>query len=224
LAALSSAFDLVIFDNDGVLVDSEPHACRVLAGLLTGYGLPTTVAEGYADYTGLSLPSTRARAESLLGRALPQEFEDVYHARLFEVFRAALVPVPGVVEALARIAAPTCVASSGTHVRIRLALETTGLLPRFDGRIFSAQDVRRGKPAPDLFLLAARTLGAHPARCAVIEDSRAGVEAAAAAGMTAFGFARAMPSARLAGARGGVFASMEELPGLLARGPRPGVG
>ncbi len=221
---LSGVFDLVIFDNDGVLVDSEPHACRVLAGLLTRHGLPTTEEEAFADYTGMSLATTRARAESLLGRALPPDFEDAYHRRLFDAFRAALRPVPGVAEVLARIAMPTCVASSGAHARIRLALETTGLLVHFDGRIFSAQDVTRGKPAPDLFLHAARTLGANPARCAVIEDSPLGVEAANAAGMTAFGFARAMPAARLAGATGGVFASMHELPRLLARGRRPEVG
>lgn len=217
-------FDLVIFDNDGVLVDSEPHACRVLGTLLTEYGLPTTEEEAYAGYTGMSLGTTRGRAETLLGRALPADFEARYHRHLFEAFRGALAPIPGVADVLAGLQLPTCVASSGTHARIRLALETTGLLVHFDGRIFSAEDVTRGKPAPDLFLHAARALGARPERCAVIEDSPLGVEAANAAGMTAFGFARAMPAERLTSATGGIFRAMDELPRLLARGRRPEVG
>lgn len=221
---MSGGFDLVIFDNDGVLVDSEPHACRVLAALLTEYGLPTTVEDAFAGYTGMSLATTRGRAEAALGRALPGDFEARYHRHLFETFRRALTPIPGVADVLAGLQLPTCVASSGAHARIRLALETTGLLVHFDGRIFSAEDVTRGKPAPDLFLHAAGALGARPTRCAVIEDSPLGVEAANAAGMTAFGFARAMPAERLASAEGGVFRSMDELPRLLARGPTLGVG
>jgi HAD superfamily hydrolase (TIGR01509 family) len=209
-------FDLVIFDNDGVLVDSEPHANHILADLLTECGLPFTPEECTAAYLGRSMTSVREDAERRLGRKLPADFEDRYHARLFDVFRTELRAVPGVAAALARIAVPTCVASSGTHERIRLALAVTGLLPRFDGRIFSAQDVTRGKPAPDLFLHAARVLGVAPVRCAVIEDSALGVEAANAAGMTAFGFARGVAPERLAGATGGVFKSMDQLPALLA--------
>ncbi len=209
-------FDLVIFDNDGVLVDSESHANHILAGLLTECGLPCTPDESTGAYLGRSMASVREDVERRLGRPLPADFEARYHARLFDVFRTRLRPVDGVVAALARIAIPTCVASSGTHERIRLALTVTGLLARFDGRIFSAQDVARGKPAPDLFLHAAGALGVRPARCAVIEDSPLGIEAANAAGMTAFGFARLMPAERLAGAAGGVFDSMDRLPALLA--------
>jgi HAD superfamily hydrolase (TIGR01509 family) len=123
-----------------------------------------------------------------------------------------------VVEALQAIALPVCVASSGTHERIRLTLTCTGLWDRFGGRVFSAQDVERGKPAPDLFLHAAAALGVAPGRCAVVEDSPAGVTAANAAGMTSFAFARLVPAARLGHATGGIFASMTELPGLLATG------
>jgi HAD superfamily hydrolase (TIGR01509 family) len=123
--------------------------------------------------------------------------------------------MPGVAAALDAIAMPTCVASSGHHERIRVSLEAAGLLARFAGRIFSAQDVARGKPAPDLFLHAARACGANPARCAVVEDSRSGVDAANAAGMTAFGFARVTPAAALSHATGGVFTDMQELPALL---------
>jgi HAD superfamily hydrolase (TIGR01509 family) len=208
-------FDLVIFDNDGVLVDSEWHANGILAGLLTEAGLPCTREECIRDYMGSTMARVREIAEKRIGRALPPDLEDRYHAQLFEAFRTKLTVVPGVDGVLARLTIPTCVASSGTHERIRLALTTTGLLARFEGRIFSAQDVARGKPEPDLFLHAARTLGARPERCAVIEDSPLGVEAANRAGMTAFGFARMTPVERLARATGGVFASMDELPALL---------
>ncbi len=212
-------YDLVIFDNDGVLVDSERAANRILSELLTACGLPLGPAACTAAYLGRSLAAVRADAEGRLGRALPPDFEARYHDRLFEVFRTALAPVPGVRAALDRIRLPTCVASSGSHARIRLTLEVTGLLGRFAGRIFSAEDVARGKPAPDLFLHAAAALGADPGRCAVIEDSPLGVEAANAAGMTAFGFARLTAPARLHHARGGVFRRMAELPVLLERGP-----
>ncbi len=214
---MTGPFDLVIFDNDGVLVDSEWHANGILADLLCEAGLPSTREDCIAEYLGSSLSRVREIAERRLGRALPADLEDRYHDRLFEAFRTRLTAVPGVTDALGLIATPTCVASSGTHERIRLALTTTGLLPRFEGRIFSAQDVRRGKPEPDLFLHAATTLGIRAERCAVVEDSPLGVEAANRAGMTAFGFARMTPAERLRAAGGGVFTSMDELPRLLRR-------
>jgi HAD superfamily hydrolase (TIGR01509 family) len=212
---VARGFDLVIFDNDGVLVDSEWHANGILAGLLTEAGLPCTREECIRDYMGSSMTRVREMAEQRLGAALPADLEDRYHEQLFEAFRTKLTAVPGVTGVLQRLSTPTCVASSGTHERIRLALTTTGLLAHFDGRIFSAQDVSRGKPAPDLFLHASKTMGVPPARCAVVEDSPLGVEAANRAGMTAFGFARMTPAARLADATGGVFASMDELLPLL---------
>ncbi|MBM4441392.1 MAG: HAD family hydrolase [Candidatus Rokubacteria bacterium] len=213
---MAGRFDLVIFDNDGVLVDSEWHANGILADLLCEAGLPSTRESCIADYMGSSMSRVRTLAEARLGRPLPADLEARYHERLFEVFRTRLAAVPGVEDAIARIPLPRCVASSGTHERIRLALGTTGLLRHFEGRLFSTQDVTRGKPEPDLFLHVAKTLGADAARCAVIEDSPLGVEAANRAGMTAFGFARMTPAARLRDATGGVFASMDELPALLA--------
>ena len=213
-----SRFDLVIFDHDGVLVDSEGHANQILSELLneTGVELGMTREECMAEFMGRSMTTIRQLVEARLGRALPSDLEDRYHARLFEVFATKLTAVPGVERALQRITIPTCVASSGTHERIRRALTATGLLPRFEGRIFSAQDVARGKPAPDLFLHAAHSLGAAPTRCAVIEDSPLGVEAANAAGMVAFGFASHTPPELLAKARGGIFSSMDDLPDLLS--------
>jgi HAD superfamily hydrolase (TIGR01509 family) len=212
---VADRFDLVIFDNDGVLVDSEWHANGILAGLLTEAGLPCTREECIREYMGSSMARVREIAEGRLGRSLPQDLEARYHAQLFDAFRTKLTAMPGVADVLTTLTTPTCVASSGTHERIQLALTTTGLLKHFRGRIFSAQDVARGKPEPDLFLHAARTLGVRPERCAVIEDSPLGVEAANRAGMTSFGFAKMTPASRLAAATGGVFLSMDELPALL---------
>jgi HAD superfamily hydrolase (TIGR01509 family) len=183
---------------------------------LTESGLRCTREDCIREYLGSTFARVREIAERRLGRPLPAQLEDRYHVRLFEVFRTQLTAVPGVIGVVERIGVPTCVASSGTHERIRLALTTTGLLKHFEGRIFSAQDVARGKPDPDLFLHAARMLGVTPDRCAVIEDSPLGVEAANRAGMTAFGFARLTPPDRLREATGGVFRSMDELPALLA--------
>lgn len=208
--------DLVIFDNDGVLVDSERLANGILAGLLTEYGLPYTLDQAVHEFMGGSMARVRASAEPRLGHALPADFEDRYHAQLFEAF-AGLTAVPGVPEVLDALDAagtPYCVASSGTHERIRTALTTVGLYDRFGGRVFSAQDVEHGKPAPDLFLHAARSCGAEPARCTVVEDSPLGVEAAGAAGMRVIGYAAMTPAARLAAADA-VVDKMGALPELL---------
>jgi HAD superfamily hydrolase (TIGR01509 family) len=130
-----------------------------------------------------------ADIEAHLGRRLPASWEEPFRHLYRQAFEAELEPVAGVVAALDAIAIPTCVASSGTHEKIRFTLGLTGLYERFAGRIFSVSDVARGKPAPDLFLHAAARMGVPPAQCAVVEDSRYGVEAARAAGMRAFGYA-----------------------------------
>ena len=213
-------WDLVIFDNDGVLVDSERLANTILGELLTGYGSPTTTDEAVERHLGTSLRRVRAVVEAE-GVAVPADFEDSYHRRLFAAFNQSLVAVPGVAEVLSTLDVPVCVASSGSHERIRRSLTLAGLARHFKGRIFSADDVERGKPAPDLFLHAAAALGARPSRCAVIEDSPLGVEAAGAAGMTVFAYAAVTPASRLSAASV-VFSSMGELPRLLAAGPTGG--
>jgi HAD superfamily hydrolase (TIGR01509 family) len=208
--------DLVIFDCDGVLVDSEPIAVRLDVHMLAEVGWPLTEAEVIERFVGRSEGQIVAEIEVALGRPLPAGWDDPFRALYREWCEAELEPVDGVVAALDAIRAPTCVASSSTHERLRFTLGLTGLLERFDGRIFSAEDVRNGKPAPDLFLHAAATLGADPARCVVIEDSRYGVEAARAAGMRAFGYAGGLtPAHRLAGPATTVFEDMRELPALL---------
>jgi HAD superfamily hydrolase (TIGR01509 family) len=208
-----ASFELIIFDNDGVLVDSEPVANQVLA--LMEYGFRCTPEESIATFMGHSMPQVRAMVEERLGRPVPADLEARYIEQLFPTFERSLRPIPGIEDALRAIDQTVCVASSGTHERIRLTLGATGLWDRFGGRVFSAQDVVRGKPAPDLFLHAAASLGVDPRRCAVVEDSPAGVTAANAAGMTSFGFARLMPAERLAHATGAVFSDMRLLPGLL---------
>lgn len=209
---------LVIFDNDGVLVDSERIANAVMADILTGYGVPTTTEGAIRDYMGGSMALVRAVIRERHGRDLPAEFEDTYHDAAFAAFRAELTAVPGVSDLLGALAAagiPYCLASSGTHDRIRLTLTTTGLIDRFaDAAIFSSQDVAHGKPAPDLFLLAAEKMGFAPEDCAVIEDSPLGVTAARAAGMRVYGHTALTPPERLAEADA-LFAAMTEVPALL---------
>jgi HAD superfamily hydrolase (TIGR01509 family) len=215
----SVRYELIIFDNDGVLVDSEPISNRVLAGYLTEVGHPTTYEESIRDYMGAAVHRIHDLVRERSGQALPAGFDETLHARIFAAFAGELRAVAGVRDVLEKLTADQvayCLASSGTHQRIGLALGTTGLAPYFEeGRIFSAQDVGRGKPAPDLFLHAARVMGAAPERCAVVEDSPLGLAAARAAGMDVYGFTAMTPAERLAGATA-VFGSMEELPALLA--------
>jgi HAD superfamily hydrolase (TIGR01509 family) len=213
-------YDLVIFDNDGVLVDSEPISNRMLAEYLTEVGHPTTYEESIRDYMGSAMHRIHDLIEERTGRRLPAEFDDVFHARVFAAFERELKAVDGAAEVLEGLAAagvPYCVASSGSHERIRVGHRATGLDRWFDdARIFSSQDVGRGKPAPDLFLHAAARMGVAPGRCVVVEDSPLGVQAAVAAGMDVYGFTAMTPEAKLAGATR-LFSSMKELAGLLQR-------
>ena len=212
---LAVTFDLVIFDCDGVLVDSEPMANRVFFRALEEIGLHMPFEEVCERFVGLPMSRCVEIVEQRLGRPVPGDFVLRLQQRTFERFHAGLEAVPGVGDALDRIDVPVCVASSGELEKMNLTLGLTGLLPRFEGRMFSATEVARGKPHPDLFLHAAATLGAAPERCAVIEDSLPGVQAARAARMAAFGYAGRGDGARLEAAGATVFRSMAELPRLL---------
>ena len=209
--------ELVIFDCDGVLVDSERLANAVLAELLTEAGLPTTAEESIATYMGLSMASCVALVEERLGSPLPADFLDRYHSDVFEAFDRELRAVDGIADVLDQLRWPTCVASSGEHERMRRTLGRTGLHERFEGRIYSATEVERGKPHPDLFLHAADRMGVDPSGCVVVEDSPYGVRGARAAGMTALGYAAMTPSAVLAAEGAETFLTMAELPALLDR-------
>ena len=213
---MTRRFDLVIFDCDGVLVDSERLSVRIDVAVLAELGWPLTEEEVIERFVGRSHEYMVDEIEAYLGRPLPADWEDPFRQRYRDAFEAELTPVDGVVEALDRIATPTCVASSSGHARIEHALRLTDLYERFAGRIFSATDVARGKPEPDLFLHAAERLGADPEACAVVEDSRYGVEAARAAGMHAFAYAGGLtPAHRLEGRSTVVFDDMRDLPRLL---------
>ena len=210
-----SRFDLVIFDCDGVLVDSERLAVRLEAEILTGLGWPLTESDVIDRFVGRSAAFMHQEIERHLGRSVDWNVE--FERRYEDVFRRELVPVPGIVEVLDEIAIPTCVASSGSHQKMAFTLGITGLLDRFAGRIFSADDVENGKPAPDIFLHAAQRSGVRPSRCAVIEDSVSGVTAGLAAHMAVFAFAGGVTDAsRLALGGAIVFDAMRELPALLA--------
>jgi HAD superfamily hydrolase (TIGR01509 family) len=206
----------VIFDCDGVLVDTEPAANVVLAELITEIGIPTTPEQSLATYMGRSWASCVEIVERELGRPAPDDFGERYRAGVRAAWERELRPVPGVVEALDAIELPSCVASSGEHERMRLTLGLTGLLPRFEGRLFSATEVEHGKPAPDLFLHAAARMGFEPATTVVVEDTVPGVQAGRAADMRVLAFARLVPAADLAAAGGEVFDDMRALPDLLA--------
>ncbi|MEU7062017.1 HAD family hydrolase [Streptomyces sp. NPDC046197] len=211
-------YDLVIFDNDGVLVDSEPISNRLLAAYLTELGHPTSYEDSVRDYMGSAMHRVHEVVLERTGKRLPDDFDDVFHARVFAAFQRELEPVTGAAGLLEKLAAdgtPYCVASSGSHERIRVGHRATGLDRWFDdARIFSAQDVGRGKPAPDLFLHAAGRMGVAPGRCVVVEDSPLGVQAAVAAGMDVYGFTAMTPADRLTGAVQ-LFSDMGQLTDLL---------
>jgi HAD superfamily hydrolase (TIGR01509 family) len=206
----------VIFDCDGVLVDSETISNRVLAEVLTGFGLPMTTEQSREHFLGKAWATNVATIERLSAPRRRPSCSRPTGPRATRRSPTACEPVPGIEEALERIELPSCVASSGDHGKMRLTLGMTGLLERFEGRIFSATEVAHGKPAPDLFLYAAERMGFDPATTAVVEDSPAGVQAGVAAGMRVLAYARDGDPATLAAHGGEVFDDMRALPDLLS--------
>jgi HAD superfamily hydrolase (TIGR01509 family) len=191
---------LVIFDCDGVLVDSEPVANRILGQMLREAGLDLTQEQIFQSFVGYSLPHCLRVIEGMLGRPPPENFLRDLQGRTFAAFRTELRAMPGIEQALDALDAarvPFCVASSGDHEKMNTTLGITGLLPRFAGRIFSVTQVAHGKPAPDIYLFAAKQLGIEAASCAVVEDTPPGVRAGVAAGMTVFGFCAFTPAEKL---------------------------
>ena len=214
-------FDLVIFDCDGVLVDSERLIVKLEAQIFRERGWPLTEDDIIREFVGLSDSAMRERLSELVGEQLADDWDAEYTDRYRRALADGIEAVPGVataIDAVERAGLATCVASSGSHQKMALTLGNTGLLGRFDGRIFSSTDpeVERGKPAPDLFLHAAARMGVEPDRCAVVEDSPFGLAAALDAGMTAFGFAGSVtPVHRLALEGVTIFHSMTDLAGLV---------
>jgi beta-phosphoglucomutase-like phosphatase (HAD superfamily) len=216
---MTGELELVVFDCDGVLVDSEVISNRVLGTLLAEEGVPLTLAETRRHYQGVLLDEILTRTEDRFGRRLPDGFLDRFQADRNEEFRRALKPVAGAARMIERVQAagvPVCVASQGKLDKTRMTLGLTGLdrlIP--DGAVFSAYSVPRGKPHPDLFLYAAAEMGASPGRSVVIEDTPSGVIAGVAAGMRVLGFAGDSDEAALREAGAEVFESLDQVPGLL---------
>ena len=210
---------LVIFDCDGVLVDSEPITNRVFAQMLGELGIPITLEDMYERFVGQSMAKCCELIAGMLGRPVPEGFVEEYRARSDEALDSDLKAVPGIEAALDEldsIGVPYCVASNGTQEKMRTTLGITGLLARFEGKLFSVTDVVRGKPAPDLFLHAAGSYGVTPSSCCVVEDTPTGVAAALAAGMIVYGYCALTPEHQLleAGAHY-TFIDMLRLPELM---------
>lgn len=219
ISPLLPKVDGVIFDCDGVLVDSERITSRVWAGLLTEIGLPTTTEQSLATYMGNSMATCMAMVAERLGRTPPDDLLPRFHRESRSALGAEVQPVDGIIallDALDAAGVPYAVGSNGEQGKMEVTLNATGLAPRFAGRRFSSIDIGRPKPAPDVFLHAAHALGVDPARTVVVEDSAIGIAAACAAGMTAIGFAELVPAERLvtAGARATVM-HLRDIPALL---------
>jgi HAD superfamily hydrolase (TIGR01509 family) len=180
--------ELIIFDCDGVLIDSEVISARQLIAELKGYGVDMDMAFVSRHFLGRSYPVVLREVRERWGVALPERFEADYRERLLAAFARDLRVMPGVFDAIAALRLPYCLATSSSPERMRRSLDITGLTPLFAGRAFTASEVARGKPAPDLFLHAAARMGAAPAACVVIEDSLNGVRAGLAAGMEVWRF------------------------------------
>lgn len=208
--------ELIIFDCDGVLVDSELITNRVFARMLAGIGLPLGIDYLFEHFVGRSMQHCWQQIGRMLGHEVPAAFRDEFQLRSLAALREEVQPVQGVVAVLDSLPVPCCVASSGGHDKMTTTLGATGLLPRFRDRMFSATEVPNGKPAPDIFLYAAAKCGVEPERCAVIEDSSAGVRAGVAAGMCVYGYSAHTPAQQLlrAGAQA-TFTEMARLPELL---------
>lgn len=217
-ASFVTALGLVVFDCDGVLVDSEHLVQRVEMAMIAELGWQITMDEMNDQHLGRSWPAIQANIERVIGRPLPSDFRARAVAEAHALFERELLAVDGVADAIETLRVEgyaTCVASSGSHERMRLTLGVTGLYSEFDGRIYSSEDVLRGKPEPDLFLHAAVQMGYAPDQCVVVEDSPAGVAAARAAHMPVIGYAARTPHEMLSGADT-LIRSMSDLPSAVA--------
>ena len=210
-------FDLVIFDCDGVVVDSERIVFDVFGAFIRSLGVHLTEAETREQFLGRTLAACVTIVERLSGKPVPPEAVVEYIAERDRVLRERVRPVDGIREVLEELTIPFCIASSGGYDKMGITLGATGLMPLFEGRLFSATEVPRGKPAPDIFLFAAERMGMKPQRTVVVEDTVSGVRAGCAAGMTVLGYVDLTPAAKLVDAGASTtFTHMRELPALLS--------
>ncbi|MCB5184390.1 HAD family phosphatase [Methylobacillus gramineus] len=212
-----SRYKLVIFDCDGVLVDSETITNRIFADMLNEAGIPASMQDMQTYFVGNSLPQCGQIVFDLYGKVLDAGFIEQYKPRRDQALKSQLQAVAGVKELLAALRLPCCVASNSDGDKVREMLTLCDLIQYFDQRIFSAADLGKPKPAPDVYLYAAATMGFEPADCLVIEDTHIGVSAAVAAGITVIGYSGTMPAERLMNAGASqVISHMSEVSGLLS--------
>lgn len=208
---------LIIFDCDGVLVDSEPVTNRLMAEEMTAHGLPMSTEQAMDQFVGGTIRSVYENAVGM-GAELPDDWVAHFYERMIGVLRSEVTIIPGIVDvldALDRSGIPYCVGSNGPMLKMDATLKVTGLWDRMEGRIYSAHDVGIAKPDPGLFLYAARDMGFSAKACTVIEDSASGARAAHAAGMRCYGYTRDTPEGKLTAHGALPFSNMAELPGLL---------
>lgn len=210
-----SKYKCVIFDCDGVLVDSEPIGNQVMVDMANEHGASIDLDYAYQHFKGNSLKKCMAHISGLIDKDLSSNFESEYRERSFEAFKKEIRPVEGVTDVIKNLKQPFCVASSGPENKIRLNLELTGLLPYFEGRIFSCYAINKWKPDPAVFLWATETMGFQPKDCVVIEDSPIGVKAAISGGFDVFGFTAHDYRKELKAIATETFDSMEKFPELL---------
>jgi HAD superfamily hydrolase (TIGR01509 family) len=219
---LISSAQLIIFDCDGVLVDSERLTAEVLREMLAEMAIDITTEDIFEHYVGTPFPDALKMIAKTYDLTLPDNFIEVFNQRSLMVLEKNLQPIPGIKALLEQLSLPFALASNSRPEKVRAMLKFTELLHKFEGKIFTASQVKRPKPAPDVYLLAAKTYNVKPAACLVIEDSVVGVKAAKSAGMTVYGYAAATKPQRLwdAGADK-VFSQMSDLGELLNSSSRP---
>lgn len=208
-------YKCIIFDCDGILVDSEGISNGILIEMANSLGADIDPKDALRNFAGKSLQSVLTEIAYLIDRKLPDQFEAQYRKRTFEAFRTDLRPIEGIHELLNKIQVPYCVASSGPLEKIRLNLTTTGLIEKFENRMFSSYEIGSWKPNPEIFEYAAKKMGFSPSECAVIEDSIAGIRAAIKGGFDVYGFATSSNRTELKNEGAMVFSLMQELGELL---------
>lgn len=205
----------IIFDCDGVLVDTEKIGNQILINMAAEYGFKMELEEAYRNFNGRNLKSCFLHIENAIGQKLPEDFEDQYRINSFEAFKKEARPVEGVVEFISKLKIPYCVASSGPVEKIRLNLGNAGLLEQFENKIYSSYTIQKWKPDPDIFLFAASQMGFEVNECIVIEDSIAGVMAGVKGGFKVYGFANEHNASDLKQEGAILFSSFQELRAML---------
>ena len=210
-------YKCIIFDCDGVLVDSEEISSKILIEMANALGIEIDMEYADINFTGKSLESVFLHIEQLAGNKFPKNHEEDYRNRTFKAFKSELNPIKGIHKVLNEISVPYCVASNGPTDKMRLNLSITNLLDKFENKMFSAYEIKRWKPDPELFLHAAKTMGFAPSDCAVIEDSIAGIIAARKGGFDVYGYAKTSNQEEFEKEGAKVFFEMETLIDLLAK-------